>query len=287
MGADIDFDNPEVIRELKKWGHWYLELTGVDGIRLDAIKHIASGFMAEWVSEMKENKNLKVVGEYWNGDINVLKKYINETNELIPLFDVPLHYNLYAASNSSGEYDMSKIFDNTLVRELPELAVTFVDNHDTEPGQALMSWVQDWFKPLAYAIILLRKEGLPCVFYGDYYGVREKDIESMGDSLEKLIKARKYFAYGEQIDFLDDCNIIGWARLGDEEHIDSGLVTILSDSVGGSKYIDMGIRFANTTFYDYTGNIKDTITLDENGKGSFYCDGGSVSVWVKQGNLYS
>ena len=31
----------------------------------------------------------------------------------------------------------------------------------------------------------------------------------------------------------------------------------------------------------------DTITLDENGKGSFYCDGGSVSVWVKQGNLYS
>ena len=34
---------------------------------------------------------------------------------------------------------------------MPEKAVTFVDNHDTQPCQSLESWVEPWFKPLAYA----------------------------------------------------------------------------------------------------------------------------------------
>ena len=55
---------------------------------------------------------------------------------------------------------MRTIFNNTLVAENPNSAVTFVDNHDTEPGQALQSWIDDWFKPLAYSLILLRKGGI-------------------------------------------------------------------------------------------------------------------------------
>ena len=161
MGADIDFNNPEVVEELKKWGKWYLEFTGVDAFRLDAVKHIKSGFMADWIMSMRKEKEIDCVGEYWSKDLNSLKNYITMTNSTIPLFDVPLHYNLYQASVSSGNYDMSKILENTLVKEMPSLAVTFVDNHDTEPGQALFSWVQEWFKPLAYSLILLRKDGLP------------------------------------------------------------------------------------------------------------------------------
>ena len=35
-------------------------------------------------------------------------------------------------------------------------------------GQALESFIESWFKPSAYAIILLRNAGYPCIFYGDY-----------------------------------------------------------------------------------------------------------------------
>ena len=62
-------------------------------------------------------------------------------------------------------------------------------------GQALESWVEDWFKQHSYALILLRKEGMPCVFYGDYYGIPEKGIPSKNELLDKLLKVRKYFAY--------------------------------------------------------------------------------------------
>lgn len=43
-----------------------------------------------------------------------------------------------------------------------------MDNHDTQPGQALQSFVDEWFKQSAYAIILLREEGYPCVFMVTY-----------------------------------------------------------------------------------------------------------------------
>lgn len=287
MGADIDYNNPEVVEEIKKWGKWYVETTNIDGLRLDAVKHIKSGFMAEFIHEMRKIKKLDCVGEYWNRNLQSLENYITKTNSSIPLFDVPLHYNLFEASNSNGNYDMARIFDNTLVKEMPQLAVTFVDNHDTEPGQALFSWIQEWFKPLAYSLILLRKDGLPCVFYGDFYGIPSQNIKPMGEKLEKIIKARKYFAYGEQIDYFDHHDIIAWVRTGDDEHTDSGMVTILSDGPGGSKMINVGKKLANTVFYDWLGNVQETVYVDQDGNGIFYCNGGSVSIWVKKENIYN
>lgn len=287
MGADIDFNNAEVITELNKWGKWYLEFTGVDSFRLDAIKHIKSDFMAEWITNMKQIKDIECVGEYWSRNLETIKKYIEKTEKKIPLFDVPLHYNLYEASNSNGNYDMAQIFNNTLVKENPKLAVTFVENHDTQPGQALCSWVQEWFKPLAYGLILLRKEGFPCVFYGDYYGIPSQNVEPMGEILKKLLELRKNFAYGEQIDYFDHHDIIAWVRTGEEEHIDSGLIAIMSDGPGGCKMINVGSRLANTVFYDYTGNIKEDVYVDKDGNGIFYCNGGSISVWIKKENIYN
>jgi alpha-amylase len=56
------------------------------------------------------------------------------------------------------------------------IAVTFVENHDTQPGQAFgSSAIPDNFKTLAYALTLLRKDGYPCVFYADYYGAEYED----------------------------------------------------------------------------------------------------------------
>ena len=45
---------------------------------------------------------------------------------------------------------------------------------------ALESVVEPWFKPLAYALILLRRDGYPCVFTADYYGAEYEDYGSDG-----------------------------------------------------------------------------------------------------------
>ena len=283
MGDDVDLNNVDVVEELERWGKWYLNLCNLDGFRLDAIKHVREGFFKNWIDKMENSteKDLFFVGEYWNGDIEILKNYINNCNKNINLFDVPLHYNLFHASNSNGNYDMRKIFDGTLVQTSPENAVTFVDNHDTQYGQALESEIQEWFKPIAYALILLRAGGIPCVFFGDYYGRHGSEESSLRGKLTSLMQARKLYAYGEQEDFFDDEHIIAWVRKGDKEHKDSGLVVILSDNEGGSKELNVGPNLANCVLKDITGNMTENVYVDGEGNGIFYCDGGSVSVWVK------
>ena len=282
MGADIDFSNQEVIDECMKWGKWYLALTGVNGFRFDAVKHIESNFIRDFIREMNAyyDKNLFSVGEYWNANVNELKNYIERTEGESSLFDVPLHYNFYQASNSNGEYDLSKILDNTLMKENPGRAVTFVDNHDTQPGQALQSWIPSWFKEIAYSIILLRREGYPCIFYGDYYGIQHDNIEPM-ENLKTLLLLRRDRAYGEQVDYFDDKNIIGFTRLGDDDHYKSGMAVIISDKYEGSKRMYVGTKFAGERFFDALGNKEDEITIGEDGFGDFIVNGGSVSVYVK------
>ena len=281
MGADIDFANEEVVEECNKWGEWYLELTGVDGFRLDAVKHINALFYRDWIRNLrkKTGEGLFTVGEYWSGDVSKLHRYITETEGEISLFDVPLHYNLYNASINEN-YDLSKIFEKTLVKENSSMAVTFVDNHDTQPGQSLESFVKSWFKPAAYCLILFRDTGYPCVFYGDFYGIPHDNIEPVKE-LKTLIELRKEKAYGKQNDYFDNPNFIGWTREGDEEHLKSGLAVVISNKGAGEKRMYMGKKYEGEKFIDSLGNCQDEIIIDNEGFGNFKVQEKSVSVWVE------
>lgn len=284
MGACLDLNNEEVKAELKRWGIWFVNTTKVDGFRLDAIKHMKFSFYNEWLDELrsKYREELFTVGEYWHRDIAALKNYIDTTQGALSLFDVPLHYKFSEISNSYNTFDMRTVFDGTLTQDNPRKSVTFVDNHDTQPGQALESWVQDWFKPAAYALILLRQDGYPCVFYGDYYGIKHSGIPSMREKLLPLLKARKLYAYGKQNDYFDHPNTIGWTREGDEEHEHSGLAVLLTNGSDGEKRMYVGQKFAGMRFYDSTGNMDELVTIEEDGNALFKVKGGSVSVWVKK-----
>ena len=280
MGADIDFANPEVVEECIKWGKWYLETTNVDGFRLDAVKHINSNFYLNWIKELRKEskKELFTVGEYWSGDVAKLHQYITKTEGQIKLFDVPLHYN-FATASKDPNYDLRKIFDKTLVKENSSQAVTFVDNHDTQPGQALESFVERWFKPAAYSLILLREEGYPCVFYGDFYGIPHNAIEPL-EELKTIMDLRKEKAYGTKHDYFDSPNCIGWTREGEEEKIKSGLAVLISNAGMAEKKMYIGKQFAGEKFIDSLGNHEEEVTIDEEGYGIFKVKEKSVSIWV-------
>ena len=128
-------------------------------------------------------------------------------------------------------------------------------------------------------MILLQKDGIPCVFYGDYYGIPHDGIAPV-NGLKKLIKVREFFAYGEQRDYFDDSSVVGFTRAGDEEHPQSGLAVLATDSVGGRKQMQISQAFAGQKFYDIMCRFFEPVILDENGTGEFFVDGGSVSVWV-------
>lgn len=283
MYANLDYKHPEVIENIYSWVDWFVQTTGVLGFRMDAVKHIDSFFMRNFIRDVKEKQgqDFYVFGEFWNAKEEDNNTYLEKTENRFDLVDVRLHNNLYDASLEGADYDLTTIFDQTLVKNHPEHAVTFVENHDTQRGQALESTVEEWFKPAAYALILLREDGLPCLFYGDYYGIEgEFAQESFQEVLDTLLYARKELAYGEQIDYFDDPNCIGWTRSGNEGG--TPLAVTISNDVANSKTMEIGSDWAGQTFHDILGNCSDTVTIDEDGWGDFPVSEKSVSVWTIQ-----
>ncbi len=290
MGCDLDMEHPEVTGELKYWGEWYIDTTGVDGFRFDAVKHVSAEFFQQWLEHVRRyaKRDLFAVGEYWSYAVEALHHFIESTDGKVSLFDAPLHYNFHVASTSGSDYDMRQIFDNTLVQQQPALAVTLVENHDSQPLQSLESIVEAWFKPIAYALILLRRDGYPCIFYGDYYGAHYEDAGHDGNMceiwleqhqflLDKFLLARQTYAYGDQYDYFDHANTIGWTRLGDAEH-PGGMAVIVSNGADGNKSMEVGQP--NCTYIDITEHIHEPVVTNDDGWGEFRCNGGSVSVWV-------
>jgi alpha-amylase len=293
MFNDIDFRNPAVKEHLVNWGKWYWYQRNFDGVRLDAVKHIPTWFYKEWLKEIRDytQKEIFTVAEYWAPhSLDLLLKYIDETDHEMSLFDCCLQNNFHHASRSVRHYDMRKIFDHTLLKVHPEKAVTIVSNHDTQPLQSLEAPVEAWFKPIAYSLILLRFEGYPCIFYPDIYGAHYRDTGEDGNEyeiwlekvneLEMLMQARHNNAFGPTRDYFNHKNCIGWIREGDEHH--SGCAVLLSNGDQGFKIMEIGKRYSGKIFVDLLQKRKEEVKINKDGWGKFFCNGGSVSVWIQK-----
>ncbi|MGV2805656.1 alpha-amylase, partial [Clostridium perfringens] len=151
----------------------------------------------------------------------------------------------------------------------------------SQPQESLESWVEDWFKQSAYALILLRKDGYPSVFYGDYYGIGgEKPIPGKREAIDPLLYARANRAYGEQDDYFDQANTIGWVRRGLQEIEFSGCAVVIANGEAGDKRMFAGEHRAGEVWVDLTRTRKDRITIGKDGFALFPVNGGSVSVWA-------
>lgn len=284
MFANIDYKHPDVVNEVTRWGIWVADELDLDGFRLDAIKHINADFIRHFISAVREHRgqDFFIVGEYWKDEQKGLEDYLATEDYKMNLFDVPLHFNFAQASTQGCSYDLRRLFDGSLVRSLPEQSVTFVDNHDSQPGQSLESTVEDAFKPSAYALILLMERGYPCIFYGDLYGMRGEAPPHRG-ILETLLRVRRERAYGEQHEYFDHPNTIGFTREGADGHPGSGVAVLVSNGDDGEKYMYVGTRHAGETWHEATGSFPgETVTIGDDGHATFRVHGNSVAVWEQE-----
>jgi alpha-amylase len=310
--SDIDYGRFDVREEMKYWGEWFTNEVGLDGLRLDAVKHITSGYIREWIGHIraKTGKPLFTVGEYIAGDTSTLHEYLTEVTNSgqfpqdISLFDFPLRFLFGNASWQGESFDLRALNANTLMAEQPSKAVTFVENHDYQFGRGFNSHVQEWFKPLAYAFILLRDRGYPCLFFPDYYGSHNKDNHqgqpSGREYLNLLLKLRKQFALGEER-FYADRNVAGWVRMGGVPDAKGAMSVVINNSVG-VKSIGMNTGRFNKRFYhlatiklkdnqfvviknryDLYGDKAEGLSTDRDGWADFLADAGTASIWIEDG----
>lgn len=277
MGSDVDFTVPEVVQELYSWGRWYARTASISAFRLDAVKSIDSRFFDGWLQAMEQElgRPAYAVGEYWSGNVQELDQYLQDCGHCMALFDVPLHHRLRQAALSQGSFDLRTLWQDTLTDHQPRYACAFVDNHDTQPGQALESWIPAWFKPQAYALILLRYQPCPCVFYGDLYGLADGSAGPV-PWLWDMVWIRRNLLGNDLTDFwTDDGQMLAWLVKGR-----SPVFVILTEA-DWKQYTLTDPELAGITFLDIT-DPGHKVTMSSSGAGTFTCRPGQPGIYVRE-----
>ena len=103
-----------------------------------------------------------------------------------------------------------------------------------------------------------------------------------GGKVPDLTLARKLYAYGEQIDYFDARNCIGWTRLGTWDRPEA-MAVVMSNGVEARKKMFVGERHKGEVWTDLLGWTQGEVTIDGKGWGVFSVNALCVAVWVKRG----
>ncbi|MFZ5825672.1 MAG: alpha-amylase family glycosyl hydrolase [Bacillota bacterium] len=162
---DLAQENPAVKQYLIEMSKWWIDQTGVDGFRLDTVRHVPTWFWEEYTKELHAHKpGFFLMGEAWNGDLNYLKRYLN--TGLDSLVDFA---RLYAIQEVFARGADPSVLHATVSRQLQETPdkvwATFIDNHDLPRFVTGSAPGGEKKQRLALAY-LLTSPGMPILYYG-------------------------------------------------------------------------------------------------------------------------
>jgi glycosidase len=177
---DLNYTSPVVVEEMQEVVRYWLEDIGVDGFRLDAIKHIVEdgeiqentpathvfweGFYDHYTSI---NPDAFTIGEAWTSTGEVVK-YIGD--EVSIAFEFDTAGAMVEAARSGHNSQIRKAHDLVLNSYPPHQYGTFLTNHD-QP-RVMNTFLGDFGKAKTAASLLLTGPGVPFIYYGEEVGQR-------------------------------------------------------------------------------------------------------------------
>lgn len=173
---DLNQRNPHVMKYLTQNSIWWVESSGINGIRMDTYPYADMDGMASWVSDvMKEYPDFNIVGECWYGNEGGSAFWqkdsrLNDKNTELPTvmdFKISIDGRNYFNPETTPWTGLNNLYDHLAMDFLfpdPQKILTFLDNHDTdrfllEEPENLDSWKQA-------VTFLLTSRGIPQLYYG-------------------------------------------------------------------------------------------------------------------------
>ena len=177
---DLDHTSANVQKNVKAYQKFLLDELGYDGFRYDMSKGYAGYYTGLYNAAAQPTFS---VGEYWDGNSETLRWWLNETKRddriQTAVFDFSLKYPMqraFAGGTWSALNDKGLAADNNYQR----YSVTFVDNHDTGQNTNYDCLKTNVMPANAF---ILAMPGTPCIFY-KHYNVYTNEINN-------CIKARR------------------------------------------------------------------------------------------------
>lgn len=207
---DLNQDNPHVSRYLKQHNIWWVEYSGLDGLRIDTYAYPSPTFTSEWCKAILDQyPQIGMFGETWVHGPAVQAHFVanngfrNAQNTHLPaVTDFQLHYAIQEALNqpqgwTSGAARIYYTLAQDFLYENPYRNILFLDNHDVARYWRVIG--QDINKYKTGMTFILTMRGIPSIYYGtellfynqsDNHGHYRNDFPGgwEGDEVNKFIE---------------------------------------------------------------------------------------------------
>lgn len=180
---DLNQRNPHLRRYLIQNSLWWIEESGIDGIRMDTYPYADMTAMADWCREVERNyPHFNIVGECWYAH-EAPEAFWQKGSKVNPFGDPALptvmDFKLmtiardafssetvqYAAPGQSlGLNDIYNHLGYDFLLADPKKILTFLDNHDTD--RFLLEEPDDLARWKQAQTFLLTSRGVPQIYYG-------------------------------------------------------------------------------------------------------------------------
>jgi hypothetical protein len=231
-------------------GDWLTRALDAQGYRVDDVKGLSTDFLFPFLTS-KSMAGKFAVGEFFDGNRTLVNDWIFNPHGMrgrASAFDFPLRFILAAMCNNPGRFNMADLDHAGLAGISPLNAVTFVENHDTDLNEPVVT-----NKILAYAYILT-SEGYPAVFYKDYS--TDPGCFGLKPQIDNLIWIHEVLASGATLQRWKVFNVFAYERMGGAH-----LLVALNNDPGGPHTIRVDTGFGtNVGLHDFTGHAGDVAT---------------------------
>lgn len=228
---DMAQEDPYLAKYLTQMTIWWIEYSGIDGIRMDTYMYNDKQMMAEWVKAVKAQfPNFYIVGEVWLPEAS-FEAYWKKgrTNQdgyastLESVSDFPLWEGFKETFRDDKSIDhIWKRLAQDFLYEDPNGNKIFLGNHDVDRFFGIIN--KDMNKAKMATTILLTTRGIPQLFYGDEilmaktgeHGDLREDFPGgwAGDARNAFTKEGRTAQENEYFDYLS--NILHWRK----EHVE-------------------------------------------------------------------
>jgi len=167
---DLDQTNPEVADYFIENAKWWIAETGIDGFRLDTMRHVPHAFWQRFSNEIKsEYPGFFLLGEVWDQNAKTLETY-HEVG-----IDSLTNYSLFngienAFTTRGNLFSMANALDKEKAFTHPELNAIFIDNHDNARFASLNPRASLEYVRQALTFIYTYP-AIPVVYYGTEIGM--------------------------------------------------------------------------------------------------------------------
>ncbi|GGC74280.1 hypothetical protein GCM10007216_01160 [Thalassobacillus devorans] len=245
---DLNTENPEVKQYLFDAAEFWIEETGVDGFRLDTVKHVPKDFWKEFNDHVKSiDPDFFLLGEVWHDNPREIAAY--EETGIDSFVDFPLYnamdQSFQAAGNSlTGPLSIWKTNEERY--QSPEMLSSFIDSHDTvrftrRAVENNQNPVTRWKLALTYQFTMPE---IPITYYGTeipldggedpdnrkMMNVKAAD-EELKQRIEQLTSMRQEFPALTKGDYKELYNEDGMAAY-QRSYKDETLITVINNDTG-------------------------------------------------------